>query len=54
MRSYQTLSLIFGLFSGVLGLLLSYYNAVATGPMIVLIAAVLFFGTFFLQKKMDG
>lgn len=53
-RSYQTLSLIFGLFSGVLGLLLSYYNAVATGPMIVLIAAVLFFGTFFLQKKMDG
>lgn len=53
-RSYLGLSLIFGLFSGVLGLLLSYYNAVATGPMIVLIAAALFFGTFLIQKRMDG
>lgn len=53
-RSYLGLALIFGLFSGVLGLLLSYYNAVATGPMIVLIAAALFFGTFLIQKKTDG
>ena len=53
-RSYHALSLLFGLFSGILGLLLSYYNAVATGPMIVLIAATLFFGTFVIQKKMDG
>lgn len=53
-RSYLGLSLVFGVFSGVLGLLLSYYNAVATGPMIVLIAAALFFGTFLIQKKMDG
>lgn len=53
-RSYHLLALVFSLFSGVLGLLLSYYNAVATGPMIVLIAAVLFFGTFLIQKKMDG
>lgn len=33
------------------GLLLSYFNAVATGPMIVLVAAVLFFGTFAMREK---
>lgn len=54
MRSYQGLALLFGLFSGILGLLLSYFNAVATGPTIVLIAAALFFGTFLIQKRMDG
>lgn len=51
MRSYQLLSLIFAVFSGLLGLVLSYLNNVATGPMIVLVAAALFFGTFFLGRK---
>ena len=46
-----SLSLIFGVFAGVLGLLLSFYNAVATGPMIVLCAAAVFFGTLMLSKK---
>ncbi|MGI6264467.1 MAG: metal ABC transporter permease [Acutalibacteraceae bacterium] len=53
-RGYHGLAILFGLFSGVLGLLLSYYNAVATGPMIVLIAALLFFGTFLIQKRTEG
>ncbi|HIZ20999.1 MAG TPA: metal ABC transporter permease [Firmicutes bacterium] len=51
MRSYHLLALIFGLFSGILGLLVSYHNAVAAGPMVVLIAAVLYFGTFALREK---
>lgn len=51
MRSYLFLALIFGLFAGVLGLLLSYYNAVATGPTIILVQAALFFGTFAMRKK---
>ena len=51
MRSYHLLALIFGLFSGVLGLFLSYFNAVAAGPTIVLVAAVLFFGTFLMREK---
>ena len=51
MRSYHLLSLIFGLFSGVLGLLLSYFNAVAAGPMIILVLAALFFGTFMMREK---
>ena len=51
MRSYHLTALIFSLFSGILGLLVSYFNAVATGPMIVLIAAALFFGTFLMREK---
>lgn len=51
MRSYHLLSVVFGLFAGVLGLALSYYNGIATGPAIILVLAALFFGTFFLRKK---
>ncbi len=51
MRSFHVLALVFGLFSGVLGLLLSYYNGVATGPTIILVLAAVFFGTFILRKK---
>lgn len=51
MRSYHLLALIFGVFSGVVGLLMSYFNAVAAGPTIVLIAAALYFGTFLLRGK---
>ena len=51
MRSYHVLALIFGLFSGVFGLLLSYYNAVATGPTVILVLAALFFGTFAMREK---
>ncbi|MBQ9413851.1 MAG: metal ABC transporter permease [Clostridia bacterium] len=51
MKSYHGLSLVFGVFSGVLGLLLSFYNDVATGPMIVLVAAAVFFGTLLIGRK---
>lgn len=51
MRSYHVLALIFALFSGMAGLLFSYFNAVAAGPTIVLFAAALFFGTFFMREK---
>ncbi|MBE6778285.1 MAG: metal ABC transporter permease [Ruminococcaceae bacterium] len=51
LRSFHLLSLLFGLFAGVLGLWLSYYHAVSTGPTIILVLGVLFFGTFFMRKK---
>ena len=51
MRSYHLLSVVFGLFAGVVGLALSYYNGIATGPAIILVLAALFFGTFLLRKK---
>lgn len=46
MREYHLFSLIFSLFSGVLGLFISYYTNVATGPMIVILASVIYFATF--------
>ncbi len=51
MRSFHLLAVVFGLFSGVLGLALSYYNGIATGPAIILVLAAVFFGTFLLRKK---
>lgn len=51
MKSYHLLALIFGLFSGVLGLLLSYFNGVATGPTVILVLAAVFFGTFAMRRK---
>ena len=51
MRSYHLLSVVFGLFAGLLGLMVSYYNGIATGPAMILVLAVVFFGTFLLRKK---
>ncbi len=50
MKSYLSLTLIFSLFSGLLGLLLSWLNAVSTGSTIVLVAAAVFFGTFAIAR----
>ncbi len=50
MREYHCFSIIFSMFSGVLGLVLSYYTNVATGPMIVILAAVIYFLTYFFSR----
>lgn len=47
MREYHLFSLIFSIFSGLVGLVVSYYTNVATGPMIVIIASVIYFATYF-------
>lgn len=46
MRSYQLYSVLITIFCGILGLILSYYTDIATGPMIVLLASAVFFLTF--------
>lgn len=46
MREYHFFAVLFSLFSGVLGLVISFYTNVATGPMIVIIASIIFFATF--------
>ncbi len=51
MREYHLFSLIFSVFSGVLGLFVSYYTNVATGPMIVIIASVIYFATLIYGRK---
>lgn len=45
MREYHAYSVVFSVFSGMLGLVLSYYNSTATGPTIVIIASIIFFAT---------
>ena len=44
-------ALLISLFSGVLGLILSYYTNVATGPMIVIIASIIYFSTYLYGRK---
>ena len=50
MREYHLFSIIISVFSGVLGLILSYYNNTATGPTIVIVASVFFFATLFTRR----
>lgn len=50
-REYHLFAVIFSLFSGVLGLVISYFTNVATGPMIVIIASVIFFATYLYGKN---
>ncbi len=49
-RQYHALSVGFSLFSGLCGLFASWYLGISTGPAIVLVGAVLFFGTFFTSR----
>lgn len=49
-REYHLFSIMISVFSGVLGLILSYYLNVAAGPMLVLVAAIIFFLTFMARR----
>ena len=51
MREYHLYSVIFSVFSGLVGLFVSYYTNVATGPMIVIIASVIYFATYLYGKN---
>ena len=53
MREYHFFSVIFSVFSGIVGLAVSYYTNVATGPMIVIIASVIYFSTFIFGRKIE-
>ncbi len=48
MREYHLYSVIIALFSGIAGLVISYFAGTATGPTIAIIAALLFFLTLWL------
>ena len=53
-RQYHAVSVGVSMFSGISGLILSYYWNTATGATIVMIAAALFFVLFLLRKKLVG
>ncbi len=50
-RQYSIISIVLALFSGVTGLIVSYYLNTATGATIILISGILFFMSFFARKK---
>ena len=54
MRQYHLFSVIISMFSGLSGLIISYYNNIPTGPMIVIIAGIIYFGTFAIKNKIKG
>lgn len=51
MRQYHLFAVIFALLSGILGLVISYYNSIPTGPMIVIILGIIYFGTLIFRGK---
>lgn len=50
MRSYHVASVIFSVFSGISGLILSYYIGTSAGATIVLISSIIFFITFTINR----
>lgn len=53
MRQYHLWAVVFSVVSGVLGFVISFYQKIATGPTIVLVASVIFFATYLLRKKSE-
>lgn len=53
-REYHLFSVMISMFSGILGLILSYYLNVAAGPMLVLVASIFFFITFLTRRLFHG
>ena len=50
MRTYHLFSILIALFSGITGLIISYYTNIPTGPMIVIISGIIYFITFGIKK----
>lgn len=51
MREYHFFSVLFSVFSGIMGLIISYYTNVATGPTIVIVASIIYFATYLYGRK---
>lgn len=50
MRSYHLFAVLFSLFSGITGLIASYYFDIPTGPMIVIISGCIYFITLISRR----
>lgn len=46
LREYHFFSVLFSMFCGIFGLIVSYFTNVATGPVIVIFASVIYFTTY--------
>ncbi len=52
-KQYHLYSVAIAFFSGITGLILSYYWGTATGATIILVSAIFFFITFFVKKLLN-
>lgn len=50
MRQYHLWSVVFSVFSGIVGLVISYYLGMSTGPTIVIVSSVIYFITFAMRR----
>ncbi len=46
MREYHFFAIVISVFSGIMGLVISYYVNVATGPTIAILASIIYFATY--------
>lgn len=53
LREYHFFSILFSVFAGVMGLIISYYVNVATGPTIVIIASIIYFATYLYGRRIE-
>lgn len=51
MREYHFFAILFSMFCGILGLLVSYFVNVATGPTIVILASIIYFVTYWWGRR---
>ena len=54
MRQYHLFSVLISMFSGIVGLVSSYYYNIPTGPMIVIISGTIYFITFIIKERIKG
>lgn len=54
MRQYHLFAVILSIFSGVVGLIISYYYNIPTGPMIVILSGAIYFVTLALKERIQG
>ncbi|MDD2376721.1 MAG: metal ABC transporter permease [Clostridia bacterium] len=50
-RQYTVFAICFSTISGISGLILSYYNGIATGPTIVIVASIIYFVTLIIKGR---
>ena len=53
LREYHFFSILFSMFSGIFGLIVSYFTNVATGPVIVIFASVIYFSTYYYGSRIQ-
>lgn len=54
MKQYHIFAIIFSLCSGILGIIISYYINIPTGPMIVMVSGIVYFITLSMKSKIKG